>query len=285
MTSRHTRGVIGSAVFAVVLVLTSAAAPSAGASVAEPVAQWNIYGGCSGAGSCGGTAATALYKFFVGAANPKPFSITVNEICAGPQFSDLYNYFTSLGYQARFVQTNIGVNCGTQNGTGIHGNAVFALGAYVAEAPSTSPAAQTGHIYWDQYSSGDVRSLKCLTANLFGYVRNSCVTHLHPPPPGTITTNQNSEALSIMALGSGSTPSSLGGDFNTTTPSGWGAWWEVDASRHWTYSTPNSSTRRKIDWIFGNKSAHVSFGGAGTYCSSAAGVSDHCLLTGTFFVP
>lgn len=285
MTSQRTRSVVGCIMSILVLSTGFGVAQPAGAAVAEPVAQWNIFGGCSSGGSCGGTAATALYKFFVGAANPKPFSITVNEICAGPQFNDLYNYFTSLGYQARFVQTNVGVNCGTQNGTGVHGNAVFALGAYVGEAPATGVAALTGHIYWDQAPSGDVRSLKCLTANLFGYVRNSCVTHLHPPPPGTITTNQNNEALSIMAFGSGSTPSSLGGDFNTTSPPGWGAWWEVDATRRWTHNTRNVSTRRKIDWVFGNKNAHTGYGNAGTYCDPATGVSDHCLLTGTFYVP
>lgn len=249
-------------------------APAAGATT-EAVSHWNIFGGCSSGGSCGRLVVTAKYRFLVGASNPKPFTITANEVC-GAHFNDLNADFSSLGYKGRFVQTNIGVNCGTNNGTGIHGNAVWELGAFVS--------ATNTYYYSSQASSGDVRAFRCVEANLFGYQRIGCVTHLDPGR-GTITQNQSNEALFILTSGTGSIPIGMGGDFNLTTVPGWPVnWWEIDSAvQRWTWNT-RSSTKQKIYYFWGDKTNHSGRGNPSTYCDAAQWVSDHCLLAGDFYV-
>jgi len=234
----------------------------------ERVFQWNIQGGCSGTGNCGGLAPATTANYLVALSNPKPLVLTFNEVC-GSQYSELYNYLSAQGYQGRFQLTAGGVNCGTNDGTGIHGNAIFQPGAVVASS---------SYYYVNRPPTGDVRGLYCLTTSIFGLVRNSCVTHLDNS--SSYTSLQNGEAAWIMTAGIGSTPTKLGGDLNSQSPASWGAFNEVDAARAKTFNA-KGTLNQKLDWFFGSKANHTGFGSPSRYCNAA--LSDHCALGGIFY--
>ncbi len=249
----------------------------------EYVFHWNIQGGCISGGACGQPYSANSANFIVAISIPKPFLVTYNEVCAGAlavggtsQVNTLFNYMASQSYQGRFSQTNIGVNCGTQNGTGIHGNMVFQPGAVLADNEYTYASQRP---YPPGSPHPDVRRFRCLKTSIFGLIRYGCVTHLDNVAPYTI--NQNNEAAWIMTAGIGTTPTRIGGDFNTTSPPSWGSFNEVDALRRPTIDSraPGGASQKK-DWFFGSKANHVGFGNASVSCLPSQ--SDHCTLLGQF---
>lgn len=265
------RAIGGVTAAALVSLLVVAAAPAAGA-VDEPVTQWNIQGGCAGGGNCGGPLPVNTLVYLVTGANPRPWAITLNEVCFENQYLSLQSQLSQLGYLGLFTPTNNDTDCGSPTHSGYHhGNAIFQLGAYVEQTDEIVLPTQT--------AGADTRKLRCRTANVLGLLRRACVTHLDPtgPAPFTMakTTSQNNEAVWILSGSIGSTATSFGGDLNLANPPSWGTNWRPvgGGATH-----PSNAPTSKIDHMFGSKVGHTASGWPGIYCNS--GVSDHCLITG-----
>ncbi len=261
----------------------------AGATTEEDVVQWNIAGGCSD-GTCGGLTATSTLQFFIGGASPKPMTITINEMCSY-QYNSIKPYLNSIGYLGVFNASVTAPNTCMKPGTTSFGNAVFQLGALVSD---------TGSSYFPdsdqdpaQYIPGHAtrrnrRGFRCLTGNLFGYIRTGCVTHFVNKNDGYaawpyynvnyFTERQSSYLLYLASAASGSVR--VGGDFNLTNPLNWFVNFRTLLyGGVKTHPTPNPTNQ--FDWFMGKLSNDFFSTYIPPYCEPS--MSDHCMIAGTFY--
>ena len=211
--------------------------------------------------------------------HPNPVTASANEICHG-QFLIIASH--TPGHLATFTNTNSPVNCGTGSPpTGLHGNALYQVGAPVTTNPDVY-----AYVAQSAATNDDYRMVTCRTMSIFGIWRRGCVTHLDPNVG--VAWQQNGEALWILTAGIGTVPSTLGADLNlepnppaTIFPSsGWLSNWR-DVSSHTMYSHSSSAPDRKIDYLLGSMYGHYAAGWPSRLCD--ASLSDHCMIRGTFF--
>ncbi len=237
-----------------------------------PVHQFNICGNVCNDG-VGVGRHTDLVMFFVGSANPRPWLVTLNELCT-PQWERIANRLVGeYGYFGVFVVTDPD----PPDPCGVFGNAMFAAG---------SPTDAGLAIYYNRQSEDDLgrnerRALLCERMEIFLGVFTGCVTHL---------TNDETDIAQAQArqgrrledqYGAG-VGRYMGGDFNLRRPPEWfDFYWEVDPLLRNTI--PAHAPRTRIDHIFadrqhpqGNREAPNPF------CDPNA--SDHCYTSGTYHV-
>jgi hypothetical protein len=276
----RTAGALVSVVLVSAVLVVTAPPQDADAVIHENVVHWNIWGTCGQGGTCGSEDSINTLAFMVGGANPKPFTITVNEICNPGQFNLLAFYLASVGYTAHFTRTNYPTNCGGGENpkTREFGNAIFQLGQVALQGgtPYTLPS-QTG----SGNPNDDTRKLTCMHQLLFGILRRGCVTHLDPSAsPQTVTNNQNAYVVDYLQQTMSGIPTAVGADLNLTSPAFWGTNWRSTGGGP-TYSSWYPYER--LDWLFGSKLGHTASGSPGIYCNYL--VSDHCLITGDHVAP
>ena len=269
------------------------AAPSAGA-VDIPVLHWNKKGGCLGLsnstpvddGNCGRLEAAAFLTNVVTFANPRPWHITLNEVCL-PQMESLQYYLGSLGYSPHWIPTNTSstVNANCQH----HGMAVFSLGSVIDSnfnvLTQSNPA------------EGDKRKVFCVSSSTFYGPRKSCTSHVtNKNSPSNIRSTQDIQVAQFVTNWRAGDPTIVGVDRNLTDrPNYWAASYkEIDNSNnglgrgtHESY-TP-AFGRSKVDWIWGSFNGNGAHGSSTIVCdlggmSSTPGryLSDHCLMAGAF---
>lgn len=232
MTARHLLAVVllGGAA----LVTPGLDAPAAAATVDVPLHQWNICGNICNAGS---SAPADVVNATVAAANPRPWSIALNEVCLnGTQYSRMVNALDDLGYHADSYTARPNVaGCG---GTDF-GNVVFASGARVSASTYAFPT---------QDGSAEVRGVVCSRNGSAVGEWFACSTHLDN---SSLANAQEGELFDVLAL-AGSTLRVVGGDFNLTPGNGdfnkWRtAYDELDETAPF---LPTIDDGRKIDYIW-----------------------------------
>lgn len=250
-----------------------------------PVVHWNIHGGCSGGGNCGGLDSAHFLAFMVGLSDPsvRPWAITLNEVCR-PQATYLNTTLGGMGYRVHFDVTN--ENTSSEE-CEKHGNWVAYLGAIPPE-PRTYSQPLTY-----QTPGGDTRRLACRKARQWGVDRWFCVTHLDGIPNAPY---QDANVYHRLTTAPTLAPFQriLGADRNIECPKGWGEplrclsgdgyipWTNfktMDAQMRPTFTAGNPS--RTIDWVFASAVGTSATSSPGPVCSLVVGLSDHCWLPGT----
>jgi hypothetical protein len=259
-----------------------------------PVWHWNKKGGCSGIsepptrddGNCGGLEASNFLLNAVTYANPRPWHITLNEVCR-PQMQSLEYYLASIGYSPYWIPTNVSASVDSRCGQ--HGMAIFTLGTKIDSSyrllTQSNPA------------EGDRRKVFCVSSTSFIGPRKACTSHItNKSSPGNIRTTQDIEIAQFATTWRSSDPTVVGLDRNLTDrPNHWGGGYkEIDNANNGlgrgTYEAWSPATSRaKLDWVWGSFNGNGAHGGLTVACelggmSSTAGryLSDHCFMAGAF---
>jgi hypothetical protein len=235
-------------------------AASADTVIHIPTQQYNMCGHSCGDSHGYRPAQYTIVENNVYFANPRPWIITLNEVCSY-DLNSLYLYLQSLGYTYdRYASLNIGGSCG------YYGTAMFTLGGnpYAVSRFDLTPY------------NNEPRALMCREKSTYVGLVPMCVTHL-------ITTTQNSEAYMYYRYSYSNSIRLIGGDFNSL-PAGMTNWYytgfEADTTNYPTFSTePGVGFDKKIDYSFiyteAIRSGH-------TECDTWS-LSDHCYYFGDFY--
>jgi hypothetical protein len=250
-----------------VLVSPQLAEPADAASVDVPVHEWNTCGAACNFGSQ--TPANVVY-FAVAGANPRPWTIALNEVCLNSnQYSRMVNFLDDLGYHANYYTAARDVsNCGGSN----YGNVVFASGPRLAVST---------YAYIEQDGDAETRGVVC---NLNGgYLGDwqACSTHLDNPRNSSTARIQEGELYNVAALG-GCRFAIYGGDFNIDVDYAdldkWrSSYDEIDEVSPWAATTDSG---HKIDYSWARDCGAVS----SPYAVSTSDIleSDHHYYGGRF---
>jgi len=239
--------------------LFSVSSPAA-ASTPAPVHQYNLCSNTCRSQTPNDPADLVIYQ--VGTSNPRPWSVTLNEVCS-PEYLKLLNALDSYGYSpVRTVTVSVGGTCNQ------YGNAMFVLGNPILTKDE-----------FPLSSSTELRKLTCQRVELFGaYV--FCVSHTAPDQASA----HSAQILYIMNGNYGARRRMFGGDLNLVPgdlPAGWyNGYSEVDPASRRTYTA--ISPLVKIDYAFLQRTAPASHYTGPPYCDPS--FSDHCYLVGAFLI-
>lgn len=258
MSRRRTQMLTTLAVVSIATALLAAPPAHAQVNFDWKAHQFNIWGNV-GWGGTGQTSAD-LVVFLVAASDPKPMSVSTEEVCSD-QYLRLQDDLGDLGYVAiRTITVNVGGSCG------YYGNAMFLLGSKVTDATFVPPNLEVEYAQ----QSGELRKFECQRMTTLIGPYTACTTHL---APASVYVNQSAELRSTMDYLYPNDRRLAAGDWNYTNPSGWPTnYWDIDPTGSFTFTASSPSSR--IDYAWGVKTNFPSARSGGAYCSQA--YSDHC---------
>lgn len=215
--------------------------PAAAAVTDIPVNQWNMCGQVCYAGSA--TPADVVH-FAVGIANPRPWTVSLNEVCFNSnQRSRLINTLGDLGYNSfHYTARSSVAGCG---GTAF-GNLIFAIGPRINQS-STAFATQDPN-------SLERRGVTCVRNGNFGFNHTGCSAHLDNPVNNSIALAQEDQLYNYIKFSiSNQAVKLVGGDFNITPDrSDFNKWRtdfdEIDEAQPW-QATMDNGQKRDYIWV------------------------------------
>jgi endonuclease/exonuclease/phosphatase family metal-dependent hydrolase len=261
------RPLVAAVVLAGATLISPALTPPASAATLDiAVAEWNM---CGAACYNGSTTPADIIYFFVAGQNPRPWLVSLNEVCFNSsQLQRLRGFLDDLGYHDNtYAARQPGVaGCGGA----AFGNVVFALGNRVSASTYQFPS---------QDSSAEKRGVVCNINSGFLGNWQACSTHLDNDSGKQF--QQVNELFNVMALG-GNMLSIVGGDFNMTPGSSqlnqWrSAYDEIDEVSPFSNTTDSHG---KIDYIWARDVGNMSSPYAPV--TDPIDGSDHHIYSGRF---
>lgn len=200
----------------------------------------------------------------------KPLSTSLNEVCYGDPIAFAYpNYFVPTKLRE--------ARCYGGNDYGIVISApdpISTLRYYYAHQHGTSNGCVPT-------TSFECRAMGCITSNVFGFLYETCTTHLLNSDTSTAQAEANEYAFVSTAYSPGATI--LSGDFNLDPPS-IPPVYGTNFFQTQIYYTFNAKQGlyELIDYIFPSQNRTASYYYIGPYCGGSPPPSDHCFAFANF---
>lgn len=218
----------------------------------------------------GGLVSANLVHYFVSTANPKPWVVTLQEVCS-TQYTTLASQMGQLGYTARFATTR---NFSSPASCSSYGNAMFLLGSSAPNGPIPSNVEE---LY--STSGSEPRKYECQRMTGLLGLYTACNTHIDFQ--SNVVDLQSEELHTLMNWFYPNDRRIVGGDFNQVSPPPWETdYRDVDPYGSRTYPVSPSPVAR-IDYVFGHQAHFPTLRSVwGPYCDSF--YSDHCYVAGSY---